>query len=406
VVSRSEERLAPPQVPGAIAAQFDGALVATLLELRRAIHAEPELAFEETRTATRLEAALAPLRLASLERVAGTGIVARVAGRDRHAPAIAIRGDIDALPIAEETGLPYASRFSGLMHACGHDVHATWAVGAAMLLAASPASGDVVILLQPGEETGQGALRLIEAGALADVQAIFGAHVDMRFVVGEVVADEGPLAASSDEFSIEIVGRGAHAARPHEGADPIVGAATLVTTLQSIVSRRLDPGAAGVITVGRIHAGTASNIIPDRAVLAGTIRAVTPATRALLLEELRRVSAGVAEAHGLRADVGIVEGTPPLINTTSETRWARSAVAGVLGQDALVPLGRLNLAAEDFAHYLARVPGCFLRIGARLPEEAPIAAHSPRFSPAEASIFVGAAVLAECARVASAAASS
>jgi amidohydrolase len=398
--------LAQLRIPDSVAVLFDAKRMGELLQLRRAIHAEPELAFEETRTAARLEAALVPLRGVSVERVAGTGIIARIAGRDRQAPAVAIRGDIDALPIAEETGLAFTSRVPGLMHACGHDVHATWAVGAASLLASAPAAGDVVVLLQPGEETGQGALRLIDAGALSGVAAIFGAHVDMRFTVGQVVADEGPLAASSDEFTIELIGRGAHAARPHEGADPIVGAAALITTLQTIVARRLDPGAAGVITVGRIHAGTASNIIPERAILAGTIRAVTPATRALLLAEIRRVSAGVADAHGLRAEVGLVEGTPPLINTARETLWARSAATGVLGSDALVPLGRLNLAAEDFAHYLTRVPGCFLRVGARLPDGEAIAAHSPRFSPAEESIFVGAAVLAECARVASVAASS
>ena len=397
----TETRALPPELPAAVAQQFDATLAEKLVTLRRAIHADPELSMREERTASRLEAALAGLGLASVERCGETGVVARVAGRDRGAPAVAVRGDIDALPIQEETGLPFASTVQGVMHACGHDVHATWAVGAAHLLAREPARGDVIVILQPGEETGRGALRMIEGGALAGARAIFGAHVDRRFEVGQVVADAGPLAASADTFHIELLGRGAHAARPHEGLDPIVGAAALVTALQTVVARRLDPAAAGVLTVGRFHAGTAANVIPDRATIEGTLRATTAATRALLVDELRRIADGVAAAHGLRAEVRVDDGTPPVVNDAQAALWARAAATRLLGDAAVVPLGTTNMAAEDFAHYQERVPGCFLRIGAREPGGAFVAAHSPRFAPAEASLFVGAAVLAECAREAS-----
>jgi amidohydrolase len=375
-----------------------------LIALRREIHRHPELAFEEHETSRRLYDALSELRPASLERVAGTGLVARFRGREAgaEAPVVAVRGDIDALPIREETGLPYASERHGVMHACGHDVHAAWAVGAAYLLAREPARGDVLVLLQPAEETGKGADAVLASGALDGVAAIFGGHVDRRFAVGQVVAQPGPLAASADTFTITLRGSGAHAARPHEGADPIVGAGALIVALQTVVSRRLNPMQAGVLTVGTVAAGTAPNVIPETATISGTLRAVTPGTRAQLQEETRRLAQGIAGAHGLRADVTLELGPPPIVNPPGPAGWARRAAERVLGEGGVVPLGSLNLAAEDFARYLERMPGCFLRIGAREPGGAPIAAHSPRFYAAEESIFAGAAVLSEAARIASA----
>jgi amidohydrolase len=388
-------------LPQPIEPFFPPPLRERLVALRRELHANPELSFKEEATARRLTAALSDLALVQLDRVAGTGVVARIRGRERGAPVVAVRGDIDALPIEEATGLPFASRNPGVMHACGHDVHASWAVGAAHLLAREPAAGDALIVLQPAEETGGGALAILESGALDGVAAIFGGHVDRRFAVGQVVADPGPLAASADTFEIAVHGQGAHAARPHESADPIVGAGALIVALQTIVARRLNPASAGVVTVGSIHAGSAPNVIPDRATLTGTIRAVDPAVRRLLHEEVRRISEGVAATHRLQAQVSLELGTPPLVNSPDATGWARRAVAAVLGEDALVPLGFLNLAGEDFAHYLERIPGCFLRVGAREPGGDVVPAHAPRFYAAEESLFVGAAVLAETARVAS-----
>lgn len=383
-----------------VTALVDAVLRERLVALRREIHADPELSNDEHRTAARLEQALKELGVGDVRRIGRTGLLARVPGRKRGARVLAIRGDIDALPITEETGLPYASRNAGVMHACGHDVHATWAVGAAALLAREPAERDVVVLLQPAEEQGDGALQMIAGGALDGVVAIFGGHVDRRFAVGQVVADTGPLAASADTFTIELTGQGAHAARPHESADPIVGAAAVVTALQTIVARRLNPATAGVVTVGTIRAGTAANIIPGNATLAGTVRATDPASRALMLEEVERLATTIAAAHRLTAKVSFDRGSPPIVNPPQPVAWAREAVTSLLGADALVPLGTTNMAAEDFAHYMELVPGCFLRIGAREEGGEVIPAHAPKFHAAEESIFVGAAVLAETARVA------
>ena len=389
------------EAPAEVVSQFLPRELEALLGLRRDLHAHPELSWKEERTADKLERALVALGALDVTRVAGTGVVGRLPGREPGSPTIAIRGDIDALPIQEETELPFASSVNGVMHACGHDVHATWTIGAGMLLSREPALGDVVLVLQPAEEVGAGARAILESGALDDIKTIFGGHVDRRFEVGQIVADDGPLAASADEFRIELLGQGAHGARPHESADPIVGAAALIMALQTIVSRRVDPSDPAVVSVGHIHSGTASNVIPERALLIGTLRATTPRTRALLRAEVQRLAESVAASHRLTATVTLPDGTPPVVNDPKAAAIARAAAASLVGEKNVVPFGLTNMGGEDFAFYQERVPGCFLRIGAREPGGERTPAHSPRFTVAEGAIFVGAAVLAECARRAS-----
>ncbi len=379
--------------------QFTPEEIESLRDLRRNLHRHPELSWKEEATAGRLEAFLRKAGVSDVRRIADTGVVARLPGHG-GAPTLAIRGDIDALPIQEETGLPFASESPGVMHACGHDVHATWAVGAALLLKRNPAPGDVLIVLQPAEEVGAGARVILDSRALEDAVAIFGGHVDRRFPLGQVVADPGAVAASSDTFTVTITGHGAHGARPHEGADPIVGAAAIVTALQTIVARRLDPGVTAVVTIGMMHGGSAPNVIPQQVVLGGTLRAMVPDVRAALREHVGHLATTVAAAYGLSAEIAFGDGTPPVVNTPRETAWARRAAERVLGPGSLVPFGLTNMGGEDFAVYLERMPGCFLRIGAREEGGEVIPAHSSRFVAAEESIFVGAAVLSECARVA------
>lgn len=390
-------------VPAAVLAQFSASQRASLIALRRDLHAHPELSFAETRSCTVLERALAPASPVSVQRVAGTGLVARIRGLDPHAPVVAVRGDIDALPIHEATGLPYASQHPGVMHACGHDVHASWTVGAAYLLAQQPAAGDVLIVLQPAEEIGEGASAMLRSGALQGVAAIFGAHVDRRFPVGQVVAQAGPLAAAADSFTVVLRGRGAHGARPHESADPVLGAGLLIAALQGVVSRRVNPATPAVLTVATMQAGAAPNVIPDTASIGGTLRATDPITRALLARELQRVAEGIALAHDLTAEVRIELGPPPIVNPDQPAAWAREAALSLVGADGVVPLGITNMAGEDFAYYMESIPGAFMRIGAREADGKPTPAHTPQFFAADGSLFVGAAVLAQTARLASAA---
>jgi len=388
-------------IPQELKKLFPKEVQESLIRLRRHLHQNPELSFKEERTSQKLYEELAQLNPVELIRVAGTGVVARIKGRNPGGLTVAVRGDIDALPIQEATGLEFASQNDGVMHACGHDVHATWAVGAAHLLAKDPAAGDVLIILQPAEEIAKGAKAILDTGILDKVSAIFGAHVDRRFEVGQVVADEGAVAAAADMFEIELVGKGAHGARPQEGNDPVVGMAALISTLQTIVSRRLDPGKAGVITVGTVRAGSAPNIIPETAMLMGTIRSFDPETRNLLHSEVKNIANSIAETFRLKCNIKSEYGTPPINNPAEPISWARQAVSALLGKEALVPFDMLNMGGEDFACYMEKIPGCFIRIGAREPGGEIIPAHSSKFHAAEESIFVGAAVLAETARVAS-----
>src|SRR6185437_14580285 len=224
-----------PHVPDSVRALYPDELALQLSSLRRDLHRHPELSWQEKRTSDLLAATLEGFGVTDIKRVADTGLVARVPGRDRSAPVVALRGDIDALPIHEDTGLPFSSGNNGVMHACGHDVHASWAVAATRLLLESPARGDVLVVFQPAEEVGEGARAILATGVLDSVRAIFGGHVDRRFEVGQIVAQEGALAASTDTFRITLTGAGSHGARPHESRDPIVGAGALIGALQTIV---------------------------------------------------------------------------------------------------------------------------------------------------------------------------
>lgn len=388
----------PDYVPETVARRFSEDLARRLLDLRRDLHRHPELSFEEHRTRERLHGFLSELPGARIQEVAGTGLVARIPGSDPSRPAVAVRGDIDALPIQEETDLPYASEADGVMHACGHDVHATWAAGAASLLAERPAAGDVLVVLQPGEETGEGAKRILSSGILDEARAIFGGHVDRDYEVGQVVVKPGPIAASADFFDITFRGQGGHAARPHETADPLAAAAAAVLQLNGLAPRTLEPDRHSALTVTRFRAGEARNVVPGTAELSGTIRATDPDAREELASTLERVMRASGQAHGVEVEVALTRLVPPLISDERAVDWVVSAARELLGAEGLVPLRTVNLAGEDFAHYLEGRIGCFFRVGAREPGGARIGAHSPRFYAADGSVFVGAALLAESAR--------
>ena len=391
----------PDGLPAGVASRFDDDLIERLLDLRRDLHRHPELSFDEHRTKTRLQEFMSDLPVDCTE-VAQTGLVVRIAGRG-GGPTVAIRGDMDALPIQEQTGLPFASAVDGRMHACGHDVHATWVAGAGSLLAEQPAAGDVLVVFQPGEESGRGARTIIESGVLEGVQAIFGAHVDRDYEVGQVVVKPGSIAASADFFEVTFHGAGGHAARPHEASDPLTAAAASVTQLNGIAPRRLAPDRHSVLSITRFRSGEAKNIIPEKARLAGTIRATDVDARDDLAATLQRVMRGTADAHGVDVDVEITRLVPPLISSDREAEWVESAARELLGDEGIVPLRTVNLAGEDFAHYLEDRPGCFFRVGAREAGGERISAHSPRFYAADGSIFVGASILAAAARKAASA---
>lgn len=379
-------------------ASIQPALFERMVALRRDLHRHPELSWEEHRTTERLLLELDRLGLPA-RRPLTTGVVAEIEG-PTDVPTIALRADIDALPILEETGLPYASDVPGVMHACGHDAHAAMLVGAAELLLSRQdlLASPVRLIFQPAEETGSGAKSMLEAGALDGVGAIFGGHVDRHYPTGTVVAVEGTVNASTDAFRISIRGQQGHAARPHETVDAVVVGSLIVMAVQTIVSREIDPTHPSVLSIGRFEAGSASNVIAGTASLAGTIRAQEQSVRDHLHRSMARICESVGQLHQATVELEIEEGTPPLINRGPMVDVARGAAEAALGAEWVRSAARsANMGGEDFSWYLQEIPGCYVRLGARQEDSAGYPAHSSRFDVDEEVLASGAAWLAEVA---------
>lgn len=368
---------------------------------RAAFHREPELSGEEARTRAKIVEALDELGLAPTTFDGFQGVVA-VLGEDRPGPTVALRADMDALPVEEDTDLPYRSRRPGTMHACGHDVHMASLLGAALLLGRNPGTlaGPVKLLFQPAEEEGVvgGAQPLIERGCLERprVDYVVGQHVDPGLPLGRIGWRVGPFMAAADYVRIVVRGRGGHASTPQQGPDAVLVASEIVVGLQALASRVRDPCDPVVVTVGAIHGGTRHNILPDEVVLEGTVRTVRPATRDLLEAALKRRVRAIAQSLGARASIVYRRGYPPLVNPPEPTRAVVRALEVEFGRKAVVEVGQPMMGAEDFARYLERVPGTFLRLGVGGDGPA-MSLHSPKFAPDERAMVFGAAALAAAA---------
>ncbi|MFH7319321.1 M20 family metallopeptidase [Desulfurivibrio sp. D14AmB] len=368
-----------------------------LLQIRRHLHRHPELSGEEHQTCRYIISKLQELGIAS-RRVHQTGVLAAIGDPAATGSDVALRADLDALPIEEETGLAFASRVPGVMHACGHDGHVAMLLGAAALLRnRRPLPGRVVLIFQPAEEGEGGAEGMIAAGALTGVKAIFAGHIDRHLATGQIAVQAGTICASTDEFTIVVRGRGGHAAKPHETTDSIVIAASLAVNLQSLVARNCDPVQPAVLTIGQIQGGTAANVIAEETRLTGTIRAILPQTRQTLLAGLRRMVKAAALAHGATVDLSITEGCPPLHNDPVASDLARRVAEELLGREQVPGLPSPSLGGEDFARYLQQVPGCMVRFGAGKKRGPKGPAHSSRFDFDEKVLPIGARFLAQTA---------
>jgi amidohydrolase len=371
-----------------------------LVALRRDLHRHPELAFAETRTAATAAERVGALGFHVRTGIGRTGVVAELRGGD--GPTVALRADMDALPIQEANETDYRSTMPGVMHACGHDAHVAMLVGAATLLADAHAAGrlagTVRLLFQPSEEASDdenksGARRMIEDGAMHGVDAVFGLHIGAHLPAGRVFLRPGPVMAGSDAIRVAIDGRSSHAGRPHEGVDAIVLAAHVVLACQHGVARRIAPRDEGVISLGTIRGGVAENVLAGRVTLGGTLRYFDERVRRALHETLRGAVA-IADALGGTGHLEIREGYPPVINDAAATATAIAAVTSVLGEAALADFEPM-MGAEDFALLQQASPGAFLWLGAAL--DPPREHHHPRFDIDESVLPRGAAALAACA---------
>ena len=372
-------------------------LEAELLEIRRHIHAHPELSFEEVETAKYISAALTRHNVEHKTGIAGTGILAII--NPEKTNRIALRADIDALPILEESGASYASKNAGIMHACGHDVHTTCALGAAIVLNEfkEDINGRVEIIFQPGEEKLPGGASLVLGEkAFGDVLplAILGQHVFPELEVGKVGFRHGIYMASTDELFFTIKGKGGHGAMPHKNIDPVVVAAEIICALQLISSRRSNPIIPTVLSIGKVEAKGATNVIPNEVKMEGTFRTLDEDWRYEAHGLIKQTAEGIAGAHGAKAEVEIRIGYPFLTNDVAVTEEAIIAAKEYLGEENVVKLD-VRMTAEDFAYYSQVMPACFYRLGTASADGSnSFGVHNSTFNIDESALFIGAGLMA------------
>ena len=371
-----------------------------LVAWRRDFHQHPELGFTEMRTAGIVAEHLRALGVEPITGVGKTGVVGLIEGRE-PGPTVLLRVDMDALPITEETGLPFTSQNSGLMHACGHDGHTAIGMGVAKLLVETREQwpGQVKLLFQPAEEGLGGALATVEDGVLANPKpdVAFGLHLWNQSPSGEVVVQAGPLMAAADKFNITIIGHGGHGAQPQATIDAVLVAAQAASALHTIISRNIPPQETAVLTIGSFHAGDAFNVIAERAEMSGTLRTFNPDIRDLLIRRMDEVLAGVAAAHGAQYTLEIIDKhTPAVLNDAEAAAVARKAATKVVGADKVKEITPL-MVSEDMSDILNRVPGCYMLLGAEPPGGARGPHHNPKFDIDEAMLPYAAAILASSA---------
>lgn len=362
-----------------------------LREIRQHLHQHPELSNEETATAALVADKLRALGYQVTTGLGGHGVVGSLTSGS-GSRSIGIRADMDALPIAERTGVSYASQYPGKMHACGHDGHTTMLLGAAEQLARTKNfSGTVHLIFQPAEEIGfnSGAERMLAEGLFErfPCDAVYGLHNHPGYPVGKMMFRSGPFMAACDTVNITIHGKGGHAARPHMAVDPILVAGSLVVALQSIVSRSIDPNETAVVTIGSLHSGHASNVIPETARLEMSVRSFDAGVRKILEERIRTLVEHHATGYGARAEIEYVPGYPVLVNHDQETAFALSVAKELLGEENVIDNLPPISGSEDFAYFLQQKPGCFLRLG----NGDSAALHNPAYNFNDQSLTFGAA---------------
>jgi amidohydrolase len=371
-------------------------LAPRLIEIRRHLHAHPELSTQEYQTAAYVAGVLSSCGLQVQEAVGKTGVIGELVGKGTERRMLAIRTDMDALPIQELTNLEFASRTPGVMHACGHDLHTTLGLGTAMVLSqlTEPLPGKIRFLFQPAEEIAQGASWMIQDGAMEGVEAIFGVHVFPSIPARSVGIRYGALTAAADDLEILIQGESGHGARPHEAIDGIWIAAQVITTLQQAISRTQNPLHPIVLTIGKIEGGRAHNIIADRVKMVGTVRSLHPDSHKNLPQWIENIVANVCNTYGAKYEVNYKRGVPSVQNDPTLTHILEQASREAWGSDRVEIIPEPSLGAEDFSMYLQHAPGCMFRLGVGHSDKPNYPLHHPRFEIDEAAIATGVVTLA------------
>ncbi|QJD83492.1 M20 metallopeptidase family protein [Cohnella herbarum] len=365
-----------------------------MVKWRRHLHQHPELSFQEFETSRMIADLLEEWGLEVRRGVAGTGIVAKLAGR-LPGRTIALRADIDALAIQDAKDSPYRSSVSGVMHACGHDGHTAQMLAVARYysLHVEETAGTRLFIFQPAEEVlPGGAIRMVEEGVLEGVDAIYGIHLWSPLPYGTAVTRPGPFMATPDEFEIEIIGKGGHGGLPHESRDALVTGASLVMALQTIVARNVNPLEAAVLSVGRMAAGSANNVIAGSCKLSGTVRSFNKEMRSLVRQRMEEIVRHTCEMHGCEYKMSYFEGYPPVVNDEAEARRVLRIIADVLPETASGPCEQI-MAGEDFSYYLQEKPGCFFFVGAGKPDGYSPPHHHPLFDIEEKAMLHSARLL-------------
>lgn len=371
-------------------------LTPRLIEIRRHLHSHPELSGQEYQTAAYISGVLSSCGLKAQELVGKTGVVAELPGQGQRQDYLALRTDMDALPMLEKTPLDFISQKPGVMHACGHDVHTTIGLGVAMVLAelGAPLPGPLRFIFQPAEETAQGARWMVADDVMAGVAAIFGVHVYPSVMGGDIGIRYGALTAAADDLEINIVGESGHGARPHEAIDAIWIASQVVTTLQQAISRTHNPLRPVVLTIGQIQGGRAPNVIADHVRMTGTVRSLHPDTRQELPGWIEAIVAGVCQPFGAKYEVSYRPGVPAVMNDPTLTQLMEQCARSVCGEDHVQIIGEPSLGAEDFSVYLDHAPGTMFRLGIGAPAAPNYPLHHPKFEVNEQAIAIGVTTLA------------
>ncbi|SRR5579883_1919914 len=371
-------------------------LAPRLIEIRRHLHSHPELSGQEYQTAAYVAGVLSSCGLQVAEGVGKVGVIGELRGQGNDSRLLAIRTDMDALPIQERTGLPFGSRQPGVMHACGHDVHATVGLGTAMVLSQLGAAlpGSIRFLFQPAEETAQGAAWMVQDGAMEGVTGILSVHVFPSIPAGVIGIRYGALTAAADDLEITILGESGHGARPHEAIDAIWIASQVITALQQAISRTQNPLRPVVLTIGQINGGRAPNVIAEQVKLLGTVRSLHPETSASLPSWIEQIVAGVCQIYGARYEFNYRHGTPSVQNDTAMTHLLETAAAEAWGDRGIQMLHEPSLGAEDFSIYLQHAPGSMFRLGVGFKDRHNYPLHHPQFAVDEAAIITGVVTLA------------